>query len=239
MSSEDHTHCELGLFHDAPHLHTHPHCKSCFRMRRCEGNDMKLLRCGGCGMATYCSKECQKAHWRQGHKHACAFYTTFRDRAIELSGNPKAWSHLSTWVEYHHASLINATLACYLHKKAEVPDITAKYLLHITLNYRNDPSLPPQEQFEMRGAHFCSKDDPEVGPLYSMVFNARPQAVRMGRMEMGDSYWGTGAYLLMIRYRPNVTVIGTDGIPFWKQFGIDKASANARPSCRSPLDQLK
>ena len=30
-----------------------------------------LLRCGGCRMVWYCNKDCQKAHWKQGHKEEC------------------------------------------------------------------------------------------------------------------------------------------------------------------------
>jgi MYND finger len=32
----------------------------------------KLLRCGGCGEVFYCSKECQKTHWKSGHKASCS-----------------------------------------------------------------------------------------------------------------------------------------------------------------------
>jgi len=31
-----------------------------------------LKRCGGCQFVTYCSRECQKADWKQVHKAACA-----------------------------------------------------------------------------------------------------------------------------------------------------------------------
>ncbi|KAM5531971.1 hypothetical protein V8D89_014371 [Ganoderma adspersum] len=49
-NADDHAHCELGLFHDVEPIHTHPHCKQCFRMRRCEGSgsSFKLSRCSGC-----------------------------------------------------------------------------------------------------------------------------------------------------------------------------------------------
>ncbi len=29
------------------------------------------MRCGGCRSAAYCSRKCQKQHWRGGHKHQC------------------------------------------------------------------------------------------------------------------------------------------------------------------------
>ncbi|TBU55957.1 hypothetical protein BD310DRAFT_824815 [Dichomitus squalens] len=144
------------------------------------------------------------------------------------------------WAEYHHSSIINATLACYIHKKDFVPDVTNKYLLQLSLNYINDPSLPVEKKFELRGAHFSSKDEPLCAPLYKVVFAQRPAAVEIGKMEMGRKlYWGTGAYLLMARFRPDQVQFGTDGIPFWKHFGIDALHAMARPACRNPLDQLE
>lgn len=33
--------------------------------------DRELLRCGGCRQQFYCSKACQKAHWKQGHREPC------------------------------------------------------------------------------------------------------------------------------------------------------------------------
>ncbi|PIL28418.1 hypothetical protein GSI_08452 [Ganoderma sinense ZZ0214-1] len=167
-------------------------------------------------------------------------YKLFRDRSVQLSGNPNAWSELMQWAEFHHSSIINATLACYLHKKDTIPDITSKYLLQLSLHYRDDPSLPIETKFELRGAHFSSKDAPDTAPLYKMVFDTRPGAVAMAKRDIGERlYWGTGAYLLMVRFRPHQLVFGTDGIPFWKHFGIDRLHANAHPACRNPLDQLE
>ncbi|KAI0708229.1 hypothetical protein C8Q76DRAFT_859583 [Earliella scabrosa] len=139
--SPGHVHCENGLFHNAEPMHTHAHCKNCFRMRRCEGSDAdwKLQRCAGCFIATFCSRACQKAHWHKGHKRVCNYHKLQRERATELSGNPRAWADLAHWIEFHHASLINATLACFLLKKAKIPDVTSTHLLHLSLNYRNDP----------------------------------------------------------------------------------------------------
>ncbi|KAG2499189.1 hypothetical protein HYH03_002770 [Edaphochlamys debaryana] len=32
---------------------------------------VRLQKCGGCGRVEYCCRECQKEHWRAGHKAAC------------------------------------------------------------------------------------------------------------------------------------------------------------------------
>lgn len=46
---------------------------SCFRCnKRGDAIPGSLLRCGGCKVAEYCSKDCQKADWKQGnHKEFC------------------------------------------------------------------------------------------------------------------------------------------------------------------------
>ena len=34
-----------------------------------------LLRCSRCLAARYCSRECQRSHWKAGHKQVCVPYT--------------------------------------------------------------------------------------------------------------------------------------------------------------------
>ena len=54
-----------------------PAKKACSECRReddspdLQGNPITLKKCGGCGMFSYCSKACQKKHWRGGHKKTC------------------------------------------------------------------------------------------------------------------------------------------------------------------------
>ena len=38
----------------------------------CKVHSEKLLKCAACGSVGYCSKECQKADWKAGHKQSCA-----------------------------------------------------------------------------------------------------------------------------------------------------------------------
>lgn len=49
----------------------HFKCITCnLQQKDCE---KKLLRCGDCGEFFYCSKVCQKTHWKEGgHKNTCA-----------------------------------------------------------------------------------------------------------------------------------------------------------------------
>ncbi len=130
------------------------------------------------------SKEYQKKHWRNGHKLQCMGYKLFRDRSIQPSRNPDAWSELMQWAEFHHSSIINATLACYIHKKDAVPDVTSKYLLQ-----------PVEKKFEMRGARTSTPRTTPRPPSctrWSSTDAPRPY-VAMGKREMGNSlYWPLG-----------------------------------------------
>ena len=43
------------------------HCASCHASE----DETKLMKCARCQMKWYCSRECQKAHWKKGHKLYC------------------------------------------------------------------------------------------------------------------------------------------------------------------------
>ncbi|GLC37288.1 hypothetical protein PLESTB_001139900 [Pleodorina starrii] len=45
---------------------------ACTRLEGDSEAAVALRACGGCGAVSYCCKECQTAHWRAGHKVACA-----------------------------------------------------------------------------------------------------------------------------------------------------------------------
>lgn len=38
----------------------------------CHNVDIPLRQCAGCKFVAYCSKECQRRHWKGGHKRLCA-----------------------------------------------------------------------------------------------------------------------------------------------------------------------
>lgn len=44
-------------------------------------------RCGGCGAAHYCGKDCQSRHWKSGHKNVCAGRVPKKPMACGLCGN--------------------------------------------------------------------------------------------------------------------------------------------------------
>ena len=48
------------------------------------------LVCGGCGDISYCSKECQKSHWKSGHKSSCKAFK------IEIHPEQAQYIHLDS-----------------------------------------------------------------------------------------------------------------------------------------------
>lgn len=55
--------------------------KVCFACKRNEnGGNQTLLKCGGCKVVSYCSKECQVKDWKQGgHKQVCKTLAATKD----------------------------------------------------------------------------------------------------------------------------------------------------------------
>ena len=45
--------------------------KQC-RWDRCKRKDKKLYKCNGCKQMLYCSRLCQKRHWKNSHRYSCS-----------------------------------------------------------------------------------------------------------------------------------------------------------------------
>jgi len=75
----------------------HGLCNECSWCRQCTHDSGKTIRkCGGCCFAQYCSRECQRAHWKSGsHK---AFCEEFRNvDARDISNTLKLEYQQKTW----------------------------------------------------------------------------------------------------------------------------------------------
>ena len=52
-------------------------CSCCFAERK-KGlenmNTTKLWKCYNCTVSHYCSEECQKKHWKEGHREKCSVH---------------------------------------------------------------------------------------------------------------------------------------------------------------------
>lgn len=142
------------------------------------------------------------------------------------------------WVRFHHNTLMNATLACYIEQKGTDLDVSENSIFTMIIQYRNDPRVPIERKFELRGSMMIRSDpnSNEVDLWIKLVAASHPQAVTMSKRGCGADYWATGAYLLMVRFNPEKK---DEMLPFYKHFAIDRLYQNARLACRDLAHQLK
>ncbi|KAI0668501.1 hypothetical protein C8Q78DRAFT_1071371 [Trametes maxima] len=103
----------LGDGGPSTELHAIPQCDHCGQMEY--QIKRRLKRCGGCAVATYCSKECQKAGWQE-HKNFCRG----SDKTPRSSSRPDAGfagypapitlaNAIKSWVEVHDYGFVTIT----------------------------------------------------------------------------------------------------------------------------------
>ena len=46
-------------------------CSNCFTPKGSVSCALKLSACARCGLVVYCSRDCQRAHWKANHKQYC------------------------------------------------------------------------------------------------------------------------------------------------------------------------
>jgi hypothetical protein len=54
---------------ETPNLTQGEMCANCYVLEKTL--DEKLLKCGQCRLIKYCSRECQREHWKEAHKKQC------------------------------------------------------------------------------------------------------------------------------------------------------------------------
>ena len=149
------------------------------------------------------STKCQDKAWSRGHRSTCKAWSPIRKSAAALSGNPKAWADLTGFLEYHQDSFVNATLNAYLSQIPEemFPDVAADNYTTFSLWYRNDPDLPVGKKFELRNSAYSSSVYPQEPPVVlKSAAEGYDAAVELGKRQFGNSYQGTGTYVLHIRF---------------------------------------
>ncbi|KAF7372771.1 BZ3500-MvSof-1268-A1-R1-Chr4-3g07231 protein [Mycena sanguinolenta] len=80
-----------------------PGCDTC-RLAESETLKKQLLICGGCLVAKYCSKECQRTDWKNAHKNQCHLYEaakslgpgTLNDPTLSLKEKLTQWNFLNS-----------------------------------------------------------------------------------------------------------------------------------------------
>ncbi|RPD60499.1 hypothetical protein L226DRAFT_387047 [Lentinus tigrinus ALCF2SS1-7] len=138
----------------------------------------------------------------KNHRTTCVELSHDREGAAELSGNPQAWKDLMDWVDFHHDSFMNTALQCYLYGLPEetFPGVATDNYTVMCVWYRNDPTLPLGQKFELRGcSHLAKADTPPLAR--EIASEGYEDAILLGKTRYGDSYRGTGTYMLEVRFR--------------------------------------
>ncbi|KAK7020099.1 hypothetical protein R3P38DRAFT_1240465 [Favolaschia claudopus] len=220
----------LPMFHDGLPSHVHPRCSHCLQVQRSYKTPLAL--CKACGMAMYCSKECQVSHW-PSHKSDCKTHKAERLRLAQKTGSDTAFTDLAAWMRFHDATLKNCAIASmqlpsfsHMERKA----VFCVYLRHEP----GDLSQPPHKRFVIGTARRGNFPD-DINPMSDLrgsLYLRYPQFCEEGRDEFGNNFYG------VIRIGVFV-VFGCDeeGVPDWIteryiHFSIDKETAKARRVAR-------
>ncbi|KAF1997008.1 hypothetical protein P154DRAFT_497660 [Amniculicola lignicola CBS 123094] len=67
----------------------------CFR---CFSPTDKILKCGACRRAGYCSAECQKLDWKIVHKNHCKIFKTINELEEQQYQTTRTWSEYSSYI---------------------------------------------------------------------------------------------------------------------------------------------
>ncbi|KAF5325093.1 hypothetical protein D9619_010016 [Psilocybe cf. subviscida] len=79
-------------------------CQHCYKSRMSGG--AKLSKCGGCKIAQYCSRECQKADW-QKHKDQCKSNQLLHEACPEYASEI---AHLRAFCAKHRPSITDFSI---------------------------------------------------------------------------------------------------------------------------------
>ncbi|KAA1476450.1 hypothetical protein DENSPDRAFT_913946 [Dentipellis sp. KUC8613] len=213
------------MYHNAGiPLHTHRHCKNCLKVARCEG--LKLFRCTACMINNYClrhpqSRECQRKHW-PAHKAECKYSARLRAE-VTAAMSDQAWVDFTSWIEFHHTSLINCAAAAI--NLRENPGADADRFLAVCVHYCNAPGDPMERRFCVQSAFSVDlrdqgHDPATVAKMRSMQAS-RLSIVEMGKKRLEARYAGTGTYIVYADF-------DTYKFPYAKAFAIDRDVASAR-----------
>lgn len=142
--------------------------------------------------------------------------------------NRQAWPDLMSWIEFHHASLVNSTVAAM--NLPSNPTAHENHFLALSIKYcGDDNTLPPERRFRIESVDYVDRDASPEWYYYTMqVWHSRPQVVDLGRREYGQRYAGTGMYLLKAKLGPGDATLAE--IPWPKAFGFDRTVATATPN---------
>ncbi|KAK7046348.1 hypothetical protein R3P38DRAFT_69123 [Favolaschia claudopus] len=215
---------DIPMFHDASPHHTHQMCNQCLHMQR--SHKQQLSSCKACGLAMYCSRQCQVAHWPM-HKTECKNYQNQRESVEKLSGLKSAFTDLSAWKRYHDAAVKNCAIAALNLRENPHLERTASFC--VSLHHTGDLSVPPHKRFILRNVSLLSHDQLiHRRMVYTMLaLKGYPAICERGRVELGARYYGSIRVAILASYGPDASK-PTATTERLVHFSINKELAKAR-----------
>jgi hypothetical protein len=113
--------------------------------------------------------------------------------------------------------------------QARNPERYRNLALWVSIIYKNDPTLPPEQAFAISTVRLSEPTD-EIfkigGPLRGIIFNdvEYDRACEKGRMEMQDNFYAAVRYVLVVAFADSATVRPLFRINL---FSVDKKVGNA------------
>ncbi|KIK58614.1 hypothetical protein GYMLUDRAFT_262435 [Collybiopsis luxurians FD-317 M1] len=144
-----------------------------------------------------------------------------RDQLAQESGLRDPLSDLMDWMLYYDPVLKNYATALFQLKRFPERHLEEHTIFMVTISHKRDMSLPVPHRFNV--LRVSREDRTSIPPSLKNHFDipGRANYVDMGKIEMGQRYFGTGSYLLVTDF----------GQGAWttkhKFFGIDKDIAKA------------
>ncbi|KAH6916108.1 hypothetical protein BKA70DRAFT_479272 [Coprinopsis sp. MPI-PUGE-AT-0042] len=212
-------------FHDALAIHKHRDCLKCGAFKRNE-NFKRLLRCGGCGIAMYCSKQCQESHWPI-HKAECKAAKAQNKHIEAKTGITNGYTDYIQWIEYYATPIKNCVVAAF--NLPQFPHQERDSALGIVITHKGDSTLPLEHRFNVKSISRFNRGDTDdplttsfvLEPLDSDEFKTN---IQRGKAELGREYYGTAMFMVIGQFPGSEMV----SLPYVKIFSIDKTVASAR-----------
>jgi len=110
-----------------------------------------LKLCQGCRTVRYCSKVCQRAAWKHGHKKSCQIVTPDASASHE-------WRAMSKFIDAWKGVL--TSWSCWALDLSNHPkDRLQSHIFFLEFEARSKPPSRPLQSYRMVGGHVLSRQD--------------------------------------------------------------------------------